>query len=287
MLYNTKQLQARVLGNNSYSYNHFGLEDRTEELTARVDSSKIKTVLKQLEHSFELVDRTSKSGEKYKSVNSSVIDLVLATNMFSVGIDISRLNVMLMNGMPKNIAEYIQASSRVGRKVDGLVIAFLDPNRARDKSYFEHFIPFHQAFYKSIEPLSVTPFTENTIDKMLTTVMVAYVRHKVPGLNKDNAAQNFKQEHINELKDYLKERFGKNKSEYEFFENRINFLANDWKERIALGLTEYSKLMKRPTDTGVSEKDDWVIMQSMREVDPDTFVEIKQNYAAAIYQTNE
>ncbi len=287
VLYNTKQLQARVLGNNSYSYNHFGLEDRTEELTARVDSSKIKTVLKQLEYKFGLADRVNKKGEKYKAVDSSVIDLVLATNMFSVGIDIKRLNLMLVNGMPKNIAEYIQASSRVGREFDGLVVTFLDPNRARDKSYFEHFIPFHQAFYKSIEPLSVTPFTENTIDKMITTVMVAYVRHKVPGLNKDNEAQNFKQEHIKELKDYLKERFGKNKSEYEFFENRINFLANDWEERITLGLTEYSKLMKRPTDTGVSEKDDWVIMQSMREVDADTFVEIKQNYAAAIHQTNE
>ncbi len=287
VLYNTKQLQARVLGNNSYSYNHFGLEDRTEELTARVDSSKIKTVLKQLENSFELIDRTSKSGEKYKYVNSSVIDLVLATNMFSVGIDIGRLNVMLMNGMPKNIAEYIQASSRVGRKVDGLVVAFLDPNRARDKSYFEHFIPFHQAFYKSIEPLSVTPFTENTIDKMLTTVMVAYVRHKVPDLNKDNAAQNFKQEHINELKVYLKKRFNKNVSEYEFFEKRIDFLANDWQVRIENGLKDYSELMKRLTDTGISEKDDWIVMQSMREVDADTFVEIKQNYAATNNQTNE
>jgi len=119
-------LQARVLGNNSYSYNLFGLEDRTEELTARVDSSKIKTVLKQLEYKFGLVDRVNKKEEKYKAVDSSVIDLVLATNMFSVGIDIGRLNVMLMNGMPKNIAEYIQASSRVGRKVDGLVVAFLE-----------------------------------------------------------------------------------------------------------------------------------------------------------------
>lgn len=119
-------MQARVLGNNSYSYNLFGLEDRTEELTARVDSSKIKTVLKQLEYKFGLVDRVNKKEEKYKAVDSSVIDLVLATNMFSVGIDIGRLNVMLMNGMPKNIAEYIQASSRVGRKVDGLVVAFLE-----------------------------------------------------------------------------------------------------------------------------------------------------------------
>lgn len=276
VLYNTKQLQARILGNNSYSYNHYGLEDRTEELTARVDSSKIKTVLKQLEHSLGFVDRLSKSGEKYKSVNSSVIDLVLATNMFSVGIDIGRLNIMLMNGMPKNIAEYIQASSRVGRKVDGFVIAFLDPNKARDKSYFEHFIPFHQAFYKNIEPLSVTPFTENTIDKMLTTIMVAYVRHKVAGLNKDNAAQYFRQENIVEFKAFLKERFGENKSEYDFFENRVDFLANDWQVRVESGLKDYSELMKRPTDSGISEKDDWVIIQSMREVDADTFVQIRQ-----------
>lgn len=131
VLYNTKQLQARVLGNNSYSYNHFGLEDRTEELTARVDSSKIKTVLKQLEYKFGLVDRVNKKEEKYKAVDSSVIDLVLATNMFSVGIDIGRLNVMLMNGMPKNIAEYIQASSRVGRKVDGLVSCIFRPKQGK------------------------------------------------------------------------------------------------------------------------------------------------------------
>lgn len=287
VLYNTKQLQARVLGNNSYAYNHFGLEDRTEELTARVDSSKIKSVLKQLEYNFEFVDRMSKSGEKYKSVNSSVIDLVLATNMFSVGIDISRLNVMLMNGMPKNIAEYIQASSRVGRKSDGLVVAYLDANRARDKSHFEHFVPFHQAFYKSIEPLSVTPFTENTIDKMLTTVMVTYLRHKVPGLNKDNAAKLFKPENIEELKVFLKNRFGKNESEYSFFESKINFLAADWQTRIQNGTEKYSQLMKRPTETGISEKDDWIVMQSMREVDADTYVEIKQTFAANLNQTQE
>ncbi|MEJ0105283.1 MAG: helicase-related protein [Bacteroidota bacterium] len=287
VLYNTKQLQARVLGNNSYSYNHFGLEDRTEELTARVDSSKIKSVLKQLENSFEFVDRISKSGEKYKSVNSSVIDLVLATNMFSVGIDISRLNVMLMNGMPKNVAEYIQASSRVGRKSDGLVVAFLDPNRARDKSYFEHFVPFHQAFYKNIEPLSVTPFTENTIDKMLGTAMIAYLRHKVPRLNKDKSAQYFRKEDINDLKLFLNNRFGKNVSEYNFFESKINFLADDWEARIGKGLKDYSELMKRSTETGISEKNDWIIMQSMREVDADTYIEIKQTFSANLNQTQD
>jgi hypothetical protein len=278
---NTRTLQKRLWGtDNPWNYNHKFLEDRTEELTARVESSKIKTVLKQLENSVELIERVSDKGVAYKAVKSDVIDLVLATNMFSVGIDIGRLNLMLINGMPKNIAEYIQASSRVGRKVEGLVVTFLNPNQARDKSYFEHYIPFHQAFYKSIEPLSVTPFTENTIDKMLTSLMVTYVRHKVSELNQNNNAQYFKKEHIAELKQFLKDRFQNNTAEYECFESRIDFLANDWEERVQnIGLIKYDELLKRPTQVGVSDVDDWIVMQSMREVDDDTFIQIKESFA--------
>lgn len=281
IIFNTKSLQTRLLGqNNKSKFNHFGLEDRTKELTAREESSKIKTVLKQLENNFEIVERESKKGEKYQIVKSSIIDLVLATNMFSVGIDIGRLNLMLINGMPKNIAEYIQASSRVGRKVEGLVVTFLDPNRARDKSYFEHYIPFHQAFYKNIEPLSITPFTENTIDKMLTTLIITFVRHKISGLNTDNDAQYFRKEHLNELKSFLKNRFIESTFEYEFFENRINFLANNWEERIRdSGLKKYDELMKRPSDVEASDIYDWTVMQSMREVDADTFIQIKELFS--------
>lgn len=268
---NTRSLQARLYGrNNPWTYNHFGLQSRTEELTSRIPSSKIKSVLKQLEYKFSLVG----NGE-YRNVNSDVIDLVLTTNMFSVGIHVGRLNLMLINGMPKNITEYIQASSRIGRDVKGLVVTLLDSNRARDKSYFEHFIPFHQAFYKSIEPLSVTPFTENTIDKMLTTLMIAFVRHKFPNLNRNKDAQYFKKENITPLISYLKKRFNNNSSEFSFFEKRIDFLANDWLERIQNGYTKYDELMKRPTEVESSDEYDWVVMQSMREVDSDSFIKIK------------
>ncbi|MCX7928925.1 MAG: helicase-related protein [Patescibacteria group bacterium] len=282
IIINTSTLQSRLFGRrNAWTYNHFGLEDRTEELTARVESNKIKTVLKQLENRFELVEKISERGEANKTVKSEVIDLLLATNMFSVGIDIGRLNLMLINGMPKNIAEYIQASSRVGRIEEGLIVTFLNPTQARDKSYFEHFIPFHQSFYKSIEPLSVTPFTENTIDKMLTTIMVTYVRHKVQGLNQNNDAQYFKKECIEDLKNYLKERFPNNTTEFEFFKARIDFLANDWTERIKnIGLKKYSDLLKRPEQVGDSDVGDWIIMQSMREVDDSTFIQIKESFAS-------
>lgn len=259
-----------------YSFNFYGIPSRTEELTSRVESAKIKSVLKEIEKPFDeskLVTR--EKGLKYLT---DVVDFVLATNMISVGIDISRLNIMVLNGMPKNIAEYIQASSRVGRKTKGLAITLLDPNRAREKSYFEHFINFHSAFYKCVEPISITPFTENTIDKMLTTAFVTYIRNKIPAMAKDDAARYFEKEKAEEFIDFIKIRFGDNPDIISYFISSINELIEDWQNRASLGskLT-YKSLLKRPTerqDDGV----DWATMQSMREIDTDTFVEIKSVY---------
>jgi hypothetical protein len=259
-----------------YSFNFYGIPSRTEELTSRVESAKIKSVLKEIEKPFDeskLVTR--EKGLKYLT---DVVDFVLATNMISVGIDISRLNIMLLNGMPKNIAEYIQASSRVGRKTKGLAITLLDPNRAREKSYFEHFINFHSAFYKCVEPISITPFTENTIDKMLTTAFVTYIRNKIPAMAKDDAARYFEKEKAEEFTHFIKNRFGDDPDITSYFISSINDLIEDWQNRASLGskLT-YKSLLKRPTerqDDGV----DWATMQSMREIDTDTFVEIKSVY---------
>jgi len=259
-----------------YSFNFYGIPSRTEELTSRVESAKIKSVIKEIEKSFDeskLVAR--EKGLKYLT---DVFDFVLATNMISVGIDISRLNIMVLNGMPKNIAEYIQASSRVGRKTKGLAITLLDPNRAREKSYFEHFINFHSAFYKCVEPISITPFTENTIDKMLTTAFVTYIRNKIPAMAKDDAARYFEKEKAEEFIDFIKIRFSDDPDIISYFNSSINELIEDWQNRASLGskLT-YKSLLKRPTerqDDGV----DWATMQSMREIDTDTFVEIKSVY---------
>lgn len=190
----TSTLQIRLFGDQpDYKFNYAYLYNRDVELTSRVESSKIKQTLKLLEENI-FSENTIKKSDKGNTYVTGVIDLVLATNMISVGIDIDRFNIMLINGQPRNIAEYIQASSRVGRKYKGLVIDLLDANRARDKSYFEHFIPFHQAFYKSVEPISLTPFTENTLEKMLTSVVITYVRHKIPGMAPNNAAQYFQPE---------------------------------------------------------------------------------------------
>ena len=268
----TANLQIRLF-KDLYRFNFLGLTKRTKELTSRIPSERIKSTLNDIMEKLTKDKFTEKNGKKYLN---DIVDLVLATNMISVGIDVSRLNIMLINGMPRNIAEYIQASSRIGRETYGLAITLLNANRAREKSFFEHFIPFHRSFYKYIEPLSVTSFTENTIDKMLTSLMVSFIRQKYPGeLGDNNQAQYFTKEKLFPLIDYLSERYKNSKYEVGYFKDKINKLADDWVNRIEkYNLRIYKDLIKRPSELDESNKD-WLTMQSMREIDTSTFIEIK------------
>ena len=184
--------------------------------------------------------------------------------MFSVGIDIDRLNVMLMNGQPKNIAEYIQASSRVGRKEKGLVLNLLDANRSRDKSYYENFVSFNNAYYKFVEPLSVTPFTSITLDKVLVSLLVGYVRHK-KGLNINSRAKDYEGDY-KELKDFISNRI-KDETQLQYALNKLKNLSDSWKKKE--GEITYKELIKEITDL-----DDWSLMKSMREIDTSSIIKI-------------
>lgn len=267
---------AAIFPNNidEYKYNYLGIYSRTKELTSRIASEKIKETLGEIEKEFS--NKSFTEDDKGRKYLNDVVDLVLATNMISVGIDISRLNIMLLNGIPSNTAEYIQASSRVGRDTFGLVLTLCNPMRAREKSYFEHFYSFHQSFYKSVEPLSVTPFTENTIDKMAATIFATYIRQYHPGeLNRNNQAKYFTKDKSKKLLDFIKKRYGKTEG-YELFENRIKELSNDWFDRIEnSSLCKYKdELLVRPDEKEVDEL--WTTMQSMRDVDTTTFIKVKE-----------
>lgn len=106
-------------------------------------------------------------------------DVALATNMISVGLDIIRLGLMAVLHQPKATAEYIQATSRVGRdpRRPGLIVAMLNMQRTRDRSHFERFCLFHQQFYRSVESSSVTPFSPRALDRGLAAVVVGLARH--------------------------------------------------------------------------------------------------------------
>jgi hypothetical protein len=107
------------------------------------------------------------------------VDVALATNMISVGLDITRLGLMVVLGQPKTSAEYIQATSRVGRDEErpGLVITLLNVHRPRDRSHYERFAAYHETFYRAVEATSVTPFAPRAIDRGLAAVVVSLARH--------------------------------------------------------------------------------------------------------------
>ncbi len=133
-----------------------------DELTSRKDSTDIPDVLDHLETAFDLqteARRQELKGQKqYKNLPRRPLDILLATNMVSVGVDVQRLGLMVVAGQPKTTAEYIQATSRVGRRFPGLVFTVYNWTRPRDLSHYERFEHYHATFYNHVEALSVTPF---------------------------------------------------------------------------------------------------------------------------------
>jgi len=186
-----------------------------EELTSRISSADISSVLKRLEAGFDPDLDTSarrrairqEQADALKNkrtphaladrdferlrADATPVDVVLATSMLQVGVDVSRFGLMVVTGQPKNTAEYIQASSRVGRSAEkpGLVVTLYNWSRPRDLAHYEDFEYYHATYYRQVEALSVTPYTRRALDRGTAATYVAAVRNVTEPYSRDGDAQ--------------------------------------------------------------------------------------------------
>ena len=168
------------------------------------------------------------------------VDVVLATSMLQVGVDVSRFGLMMVVGQPKNTAEYIQASSRVGRDParPGLVLTLYNWSRPRDLAHYEDFEHYHATFYRQVEALSVTPFTRRALDRGATGTFVAAVRNTVEHHSREGDAHDVdldgpEARRITERMLARAERVGGPRGR-DYLEERLNRLRDTWqRERTA------------------------------------------------------
>jgi Helicase conserved C-terminal domain len=159
-----------------------------KELTSRMPGSQIAATLADLERPFDpefdstaALDRWRQASEAERDLLSKrtrPTDVLLATSMLQVGVDVPRLGLMVVSGQPKNTAEYIQATSRVGRgHGPGLVLTVYQWNRPRDLAHYESFGYDHATFGMTVEGVTTTPFSERALDRGLTAILTTALRH--------------------------------------------------------------------------------------------------------------
>jgi len=255
------------------------------ELTSRVSSQDIPKYLDQLEVKFksEFNPGEGKFVCRWKDGDTRAIDVVLATNMLSVGVDVNRLGLMVVNGQPKGTAEYIQATSRVGRSFPGIVCTVLTWARPRDLSHYETFEHYHATFYKHVEAQSVTPFSPRAMDRGLTGAMLSVIRLNHPEFNPNVGAGNLSKPNQAEIEAAIKLLAARAWNVTDLpaakvlAENELKERADEWaneanKPGRILGYEKKGKdkdktvaLIKAP---GIKAWDNWTVPMSMREVEP-------------------
>jgi len=207
------------------------------ELTSRVNTSDVAEAKRRLSLPFQEKER---------------VDVALATNMISVGLDITRLGLMVVLGQPRTTAEYIQATSRVGRDEGrpGLVVTLLNVHRPRDRSHYERFEAYHATFYRGVEAASVTPFSPRAIDRAIAGAVVALARHGNPALTAPTQAAAVLQERVRMA--FVADAFGDRAAVHDrlLSADEADALRQKLRGRIADLLDSWAKVAKQKQDVG-------------------------------------
>lgn len=252
------------------------------ELTGRLSGEEVKNKLKNVETKWKAQFRFANLQDDEAVGGKVPPEFVVATNMISVGIDVSRFSTIIMNSMPRNTAEYIQASSRVARNDYGLVLTVHHPFRARDVSHYEKFIEFHEKMYSYVEPISITPFTKKSVERYMGLYLATMIRHTTRFIERDSASDisSTTDGELSSMASDLTDYFERRKGRLSNFDKLINSLLKQEnikqiKQWIEEALTEW----KEESDKVLSDKKRFVFNnKSVRSNPPQEqlYVEIEE-----------
>ena len=217
---------------------------------------------------------------------NGAMGMLASTNMISVGVDVPRVGLMLINGQPKTTSEYIQASSRVGRgEVPGVVVTVYPSANPRARSHYESFIPYHESLYKSVEPTSVTPYAEPARDRALHAALVILIRY-VGGIGENEEACLFDStnDRIRQLIENLTERMQRaDESEKIGIKDDMQELVGKWDElkkrytslRYESKANQFKTLLIDFEKRNIpNNKEKWPTLNSMRNVDVEIDIQV-------------
>ncbi len=218
--------------------------------------------------------------ELFYPLNSKkALDIVLTTNMFSVGVDISRLGAMVITSHPKTNAEYIQASSRVGRKYPGIIFTVYDFSRSRDRSYYENFVGYHRALYRHVEVSSLTPFSMASVDRGMKSVIISLLRQRFRSMGVDDLntlSADKRDKVIEEIRGLILKRVNAvDQSELRMVTLKLTSWFVELKEFLSSRANaEYKELIYNPSLGSPRQPFQWDVLYSMRNVDESARIKV-------------
>jgi helicase-like protein len=118
--------------------------------------------------------------------------VISGTSLVSHGVDLARLNVQFILGMPSTLAYYVQATSRAGRSAVGLIFTALNRYHLRDRSVFHFFEPTHRHVNALVEPVALNRFSLHgpgkTASGLLAALLICEIARDTQALGPSVAA---------------------------------------------------------------------------------------------------
>lgn len=241
----------------------------SEVLSGGTTSDKVTGVMDKVEK-FDLLEQ-----DYWKRIRS-----IVATSMISHGVDVERFNFIPFFGMPRMTSEYIQASSRVGRRLPGIVLVCFAPARERDRSHYHFFGKYHEYLERLVEPAAINRWSKFSIEKTASGVIIGYVINSVARtagrkLSTEKAIYGCVPRLLSEigLRERITACYGADRQR-----------SGEFAEVIAEKVSKFINGLRPNANTWIGRRRGWNPMRSLRDIDREVRFSPSSGGAAEVFE---